>query len=491
MFERRLKVFLGILVGVTVIVALRAAQLQVVNGSALPRGGSAEHGAGDAGGHGAGADPGPEGAGRRGGPAVHRCGGGLPRDRAEPGLDQGAGGWRGWGRRIGRRSRRRSARRCSTRRSCGCTRTSTAMWRELAEVSGKSADDIAAIKNAIHFRVDLRRRYLWYKKYAAEVELEKVKEGQEQPWYREWGIVRSSEPQIDAFETEVAEQEEAHVVLNNVSPEVHNRLRKQSERFPGLVMRPSKHRYYPYRSAASHVLGTLSGVTPEDLKNDPNFGDELRQYLPERPDRPDAAWRRSASRRCAGSAGGSSASWAGEEPAARGRSRAGQGREAHDRHRAPDADRGDVQDRSSVRRGDGQAVDEVHEMHGAAVVIDVPTGEVRALVSYPTFDLNMFDEQYSEAGDGRANKPLLNRATQCASRAGVDGEADRRAGGRRRGVDRRARRRSSAPGSWSSTAADHEHGRCWTASHVRAQTSTDPGGAPPTAVAARRTRTGS
>src|ERR1043166_2025558 len=59
-----------------------------------------------------------------------------------------------------------------------------------------------------------------------------------------------------------------------------------------------------------------------------------------------------------------------------------------------------------------------HEMHGAAVVIDVPTGEVRALGSYPTYDLNEFDSLYPKLIKDRQNKPLLNRATQTALEPG-------------------------------------------------------------------------
>jgi penicillin-binding protein 2 len=54
-----------------------------------------------------------------------------------------------------------------------------------------------------------------------------------------------------------------------------------------------------------------------------------------------------------------------------------------------------------------------HEMHGAAVVIDVPTGEVRALVSYPTYDVNLFDSIYAKLVKDYVNQPLLNRATQA------------------------------------------------------------------------------
>jgi penicillin-binding protein 2 len=64
-------------------------------------------------------------------------------------------------------------------------------------------------------------------------------------------------------------------------------------------------------------------------------------------------------------------------------------------------------------QGDPPTV-EVIAMHGAAVVIDLPTAEVRALVSYPTYDLNEFDNNYSKLAGDTLNKPMLNRATKEA-----------------------------------------------------------------------------
>ena len=52
-------------------------------------------------------------------------------------------------------------------------------------------------------------------------------------------------------------------------------------------------------------------------------------------------------------------------------------------------------------------------------MIDVPTGEVRALASYPTFDLNTFDEQYAKLADDDLNLPAAQPrdAGRSASRA--------------------------------------------------------------------------
>jgi penicillin-binding protein 2 len=59
---------------------------------------------------------------------------------------------------------------------------------------------------------------------------------------------------------------------------------------------------------------------------------------------------------------------------------------------------------------DGTPLD--HELlHGAAVVLDINTNEVLAMVSYPTYDENKFDELYASLRDDEVNDPLANRAT--------------------------------------------------------------------------------
>src|SRR5207247_9847250 len=58
-------------------------------------------------------------------------------------------------------------------------------------------------------------------------------------------------------------------------------------------------------------------------------------------------------------------------------------------------------------------------MHGAAVVIDVASGEVLAMVSAPSYNPKTFDEQYAElSGPENLDVPLLNRATQVQREPG-------------------------------------------------------------------------
>ena len=50
--------------------------------------------------------------------------------------------------------------------------------------------------------------------------------------------------------------------------------------------------------------------------------------------------------------------------------------------------------------------------NGAAVVIDIPTGEILALVSIPTYDLNTYAQDYPQLATDEADLPLLARAVK-------------------------------------------------------------------------------
>ena len=58
--------------------------------------------------------------------------------------------------------------------------------------------------------------------------------------------------------------------------------------------------------------------------------------------------------------------------------------------------------------GDGAGIEGV-----AAVVMEVKTGDILAMASYPTYDLETFREHYNEIVEA-ANKPLINRAINAA-----------------------------------------------------------------------------
>ncbi len=288
------------------------------------------------------------------------------------------------------------------------------MWDTLAAESGKSREDIEDIKGTIFRHVDFRRRVVWYKRYEQAMKDRAEPAGTQEPWYREFLSGDSAAPELDNFNVEVAEQFQAHVILSAISTETHNRLKKHIEEYPGLELRPSKHRYYPYQSVACHTIGNLSGVKKEDQDNDPCIGDDLRQYRPT-----DLVGRSGVEALCERTLRG-----------VRGRlvRIAGHDEIVEQTEAVPGGDVRisldmDLQAQienvfSKMEWTENGVVVESHPMHGAAVVIEIPTSQVRALVSYPTYDLNHYDDQYAKMALDEINRPLSNRATQAALEPG-------------------------------------------------------------------------
>lgn len=283
------------------------------------------------------------------------------------------------------------------------------MWLTLAKVSGKSIEEIDNIRREIVQKVEMRRRYIWYRKYQL-ARSEHTNRPPSPQWYG-WLIDDAQPPpQIDSFIDDVAEQTQAHVILRAIDTNTNNFLGKNIEKYPGLVLRASKHRVYPYNDAACHVLGHLSRVNREDLRADPNVGgDELRKYYPN--DLIGRTGIEALGEPMLRGSRGSDEQIIGEEKiintlaAVPGR----------DVRMTIDIElQAQIQmsfERARTTNPDGTV--DIHPMHGAAVVIDIPTGQVRALVSYPTFDPNQFEEKYAELSKDEINRPLMNRATQA------------------------------------------------------------------------------
>ncbi len=287
------------------------------------------------------------------------------------------------------------------------------MWQALAAVSGKPREQIDEVVANVRRRVEMRRRYIWYRKY--EQAMNRHGSREPAPWYKQWLLNEEPTPQLDSFAIDVSEQTDAHVILTAITPEAHIALKKRLEEFPGLVLRPSKHRFYPYGSVACHVLGHLANVSREDQQADPNLHDELRHYLPN-----DLIGR------------------AGVESLAEQLLRGTRGRieriVGHDGIVGSVEPQGGKDVRVSIdielqremenafRRVEffdkQDMVVEAHEMHGAAIVLDIPTNQVRALVSYPLYDLNKLADEYAQLALDHINEPMLNRATMMALEPG-------------------------------------------------------------------------
>lgn len=281
------------------------------------------------------------------------------------------------------------------------------LWATLASVSGSRLEEIDEIRANIERRVMMRNRYLWFRRYQKALE-ERAQRPPSPAWYK-WLLDDSAEaPDIDAFRKDVEEQREAHTILRAIDPSVQNLLGANAENLPGLVLKRSRHRVYPYRNAAAHVIGTLSMVRREDLATDAALDDPLRRYQYN-----DLIGRSGLEALC--------------EPllrGTRGRVERSLGEDSrvleriepvHGRDVTSTIDielQADVQKLFTSAKVDPSDPTDRVAVHGAAVVIDVPTGEVRVMASYPDFDLNRYDEDYQVLVGDRLGNPLLNRATQ-------------------------------------------------------------------------------
>ncbi len=291
------------------------------------------------------------------------------------------------------------------------------MWADLVAVSGKTPDQIDEIRHAIVSRVEMRRRYLWWKNFqknGSKPTDPKV----DKEWYRRFLSDQAPDTSnVDEFSLDVAEQTEPHVVLRAIDPDTQSKLAARSDHHPGLVLQPSRHRVYPYGRAACHILGRLGQVGPEDFgKNDPFADDDLRRYWPN-----DQIGRAGAEslfeHALRGSRGQLELDGGASEPISTVDPVPGKDiRLSIDIELQSEIEQAFVKRRSFPMRDEPDEVRE--DQHGAAVVIDVASGEVLAMVSNPGFDPNQLDVEYAKLSRDELNKPMLNRATQMALEPG-------------------------------------------------------------------------
>lgn len=307
-----------------------------------------------------------------------------------------------------------------------------AMWGRLAKVAGVPPEQIEEARQAIVTKVEMRRRSVWYRNYQRAMKEHEQQVKDPPPAWRRWlaGEDQQDAPKLDDFAVDVEEQFRDHVILRAVNNGVRNELGKYIDRYPGLSLKPSTHRFYPWGDAACHVIGHLSRVTREDLDRDPNLGrDELRQYFPN-----DLIGRNGVEALCEQTLRGTRGK---RERIAVSMIAAGGAKDASDEagEVTPDGWKElpgqppqpgndvrltiDIELQSRIQSvfaavkvvNQQDKSEDYVPLHGAAVVIDVPTGEVRAITSYPTFDLNTFDEEYERLAGDELERPLFNRAT--------------------------------------------------------------------------------
>ena len=297
-----------------------------------------------------------------------------------------------------------------------------AFWQKLADVGNVPAQEIAQTRQTTMQRIDQRRTDVVFRRFQralAEHEQEDLS-----PWWRRWLLGEAdAPPEMAQFEEPIADEEQAHVILRDLTNEQYIALVKYKADLPktleeALVLRASRTRRYPYNAVSAQVIGRVAEVAEEDLKADPDLANERRRYLP-----------------------GDLAGKTGLEAMAERALRGDRGRLDHDLENekttvahepAAGTDVKSTLDAALSRdiaeafnhvdfkwpNEPGVASSELYEtgpMLGSAVVIDVQSGGVLAMVSVPSYDPNRFKEIYDELERDEINRPQLNRAVGFAA----------------------------------------------------------------------------
>lgn len=289
------------------------------------------------------------------------------------------------------------------------------MWDTLARAGGVTRAQIDDARREIVQRVEKRRKHIILTRYQQAHDQHAQQDLS--AWWRRWLLGEAdAPPEVEDFDEPIAEELQGHVVLSNLSSEAYNELRKREDELPGLTLTASQTRHYPAGRAAAHVVGFLIPVKPEHLRNDPEMKDERRAYL---------------QRDLTGGDG--------LEKLAERSLRGTRGRVEHDLEtdqdivaieESPGQDLQttiDIDLQQALRyafehvtyewpvEADGSSKQRVvSPAPGAAVFIDIRTGGILAMGSYPDFDPNTYAKDVTSLVDDSLNKTLTNRATNSS-----------------------------------------------------------------------------
>jgi penicillin-binding protein 2 len=300
-----------------------------------------------------------------------------------------------------------------------------AMWQRLAAVTGKTPEEIEETRQAVKWRVSWLGRREWYYRFMKMARATTQASRETTPRWMRWLVdARQDDPskeldeRIDAQWDTIRDQVQAHVIVANLNNDQQIALRKIMPQCPGLELRESTHRRYGDEAAiaAAHVLGHLGAVNEYDLGGKNKALGELRRYY---------------ERDMIGRGGLEQLA----EPllrGSRGKVLGTPGRPGAIELAAPQPGRDVscsidvmlqadiVQSFKSVETYNKleHKKEALHDLHGAVVVLDVKTNEVLVLASCPSYDANQYDAQYAKLKVDDLNGPLLNRATRAQHEPG-------------------------------------------------------------------------
>jgi penicillin-binding protein 2 len=214
--------------------------------------------------------------------------------------------------------------------------------------------------------------------------------------------IRAAVSRSAGIDVQIQEQEMLHPLVSGLDDQAAIKLRLNLQHVPWLQVQVANHRLYPNAQAFCHLLGCLGPVPPEVAYDPVNLeSDVLQQYLPDE------------------QMGYSGIEQLGEQLL---RGRRGLVREdfhgrvlervepqpGHPLYLTIDADL-----QEQILPVLAQAVETNDQARGggaAVVVLDVHTRHVLALVSYPTFDPNRRAEAFQATTENSRAAPLLARA---------------------------------------------------------------------------------
>lgn len=187
------------------------------------------------------------------------------------------------------------------------------------------------------------------------------------------------------------------VIAEDVDKKIAVLLEENRYRFSGLYIQETFRRWYPFGKAAAHVLGYVGKIDSEKIKKLKQYGYTQQSVIGY------SGVEEYYDRYLMGKEGGLQI-----EVDSRGRQVRLLGIREPERGR-------DIQLTIDIRMQE-IVFAAMEDQPGAVVIIDIDSGEILALVSSPTFDPNVFNDESKSRGRSRLfvdpNAPMLNRAVR-------------------------------------------------------------------------------
>ncbi len=249
------------------------------------------------------------------------------------------------------------------------------MWRRLARAANASTAELRRRRDALCHRVETLRAYLWSNRS------------------------RRGFDEESPADVRLAEDEQWHVLLPDVSPRVRAAIEVECGDLPFLRVEPSVRRRISAAHALCHIPGRLGMVSAERLRDDPDRDDPLRRYR---------------ARDLAGVSGIERLA----EPLLRG-TRGMRQRDLDGRilEQVEPRDGTDVRltiDAALQQRIVALLAEAVaarpYATGAACVVLRLPSREVLVAASYPVFDVDARGQEFRRLRDDARHRPLLFRA---------------------------------------------------------------------------------